>query len=52
MKKAYLDMIHWQTTQKSKEIRVIWRIFLKTISSAKKEQGTASTDCKSGGFKH
>jgi hypothetical protein len=52
MNKAYLDMIHWQTTQKSKEIRVIWRIFLETISSAKKEQGTASTDCKSGGFKH
>ena len=26
--------------------------FLETISSAKKEQGTASTDCKSGGFKH
>ena len=52
MKKAYLDMIHWKTTQKRYKIRVIWRIFLETISSAKEEEGTASADCKLGGFKH
>jgi hypothetical protein len=52
MNKAYLDMIHWQTTQKSKQNQSHLADFLETFSSAKKEQGTASTDCKSGGFKH
>jgi hypothetical protein len=52
MKKAYLDMIHWKTTQKRYKIRVIWRIFLETISGVKEEGGTASADCQLGGSKH
>ncbi len=34
------------------KIRVIWRILLETVSSAKGEERTASADCKLGGFKH
>jgi hypothetical protein len=34
------------------KIRVIWWIFLETVSSAKGEERTASADCKLGGFKH
>jgi hypothetical protein len=34
------------------KIRVLWRIFLKTISSAKGEERAASADCKLGRFKH
>jgi hypothetical protein len=49
MKKAYLDVMCWQTTPKTIKIRVIWWIFLETIASAKEEEGTASADCK---FKH
>ncbi len=52
LKKAYLDVKCWQTTPKTFKIRVIWWIFLETIARAKEEEGTASTDCKLGGFKH
>jgi hypothetical protein len=34
------------------KIRVLWWIFLETISSVKGEERAASADCKLGGFKH
>jgi hypothetical protein len=53
MKKAYSDVMCWQTTPKpilnqSHLVDFFW----KQLQSAKEEEGTASADCKLGGFKH
>jgi hypothetical protein len=34
------------------KIRVLWWIFLETISNEKGEERAVSADCKLGGFKH
>jgi hypothetical protein len=52
MKKAYLDVMCWQTTPKTFENQSHLVDFLETIPRAKEEEGTASADCKLGGFKH
>jgi hypothetical protein len=45
-------MMHCTLIKKWHKIRVLWWIFLETISCAKEEERTASADCKLGGFKH
>ena len=52
MIKAYLDVMCWQTTPLIIENQSHLVDFLETIARAKEEEGTASADCKLGGFKH
>jgi hypothetical protein len=53
MKKAYLDVMCWQTTPKTFENQShLVDFFGNNPLRAKEEEGTASADCKLGGFKH
>jgi hypothetical protein len=52
MKKSYLDVMCWQTTPKTFENQSHLVVSFETVTRAKEEEGTASADCKLGGFKH